>query len=120
MVAFYEQSPCMICIQTGWSRQNRAMQIDYTIVNQVSSYNPPRIPGHGGVRCRVFGANVRRVQLVTGLSLEYISILWSLIPVCAARDRSLPDVDRDLIPIGTLSPGIDAVQHNNEGGFGER
>jgi S-(hydroxymethyl)glutathione dehydrogenase/alcohol dehydrogenase len=113
-VTMHDLHPDRVVVRT------EAMQIDYTIVNQVSSYNPPRIPGHGGVGIvEAVGANVRRVQVGDRVVVANTPYCGQCYTCLRGRTDRCQMLIQDLIPIGTLSDGIDAVQHNNEGGFGE-
>lgn len=100
-----------------------ASQIDYTIVNQVDSYPVPRIPGHGGVGIvEAVGSRVRRVQVgdrVVVANTPYCGQCYTCLRGRSDRCQMLPGAGNPLLPIGTLSDGVEVVQHNNEGGLGE-
>jgi S-(hydroxymethyl)glutathione dehydrogenase/alcohol dehydrogenase len=99
-----------------------ATQVCYTIVNQVTSYTPPRIPGHGGVGVvEAIGANVRRVRVgdrVMVANTPYCGQCYTCLHGRPDRCQMLP-ANNPTLPVGTLGDGVEVVQHNNEGGFGE-
>jgi S-(hydroxymethyl)glutathione dehydrogenase/alcohol dehydrogenase len=103
--------------------RTEATQVCYTIVNQVNSYNPPRIIGHGGVGIvEAIGDNVRRVQVgdrVMVANTPYCGQCYTCLRGRPDRCQMLPGAGNPMLPIGTLPDGVEVVQHNNEGGFGE-
>ena len=117
VVTLSELDPDRVVVRT------EATQIDYTIVNQVDSYPIPRIPGHGGVGIvEAVGSRVRRVRVgdrVVVANTPYCGQCYTCLRGRSDRCQMLPNAGNPLLPIGRLSDGLDVVQHNNEGGFGE-
>jgi S-(hydroxymethyl)glutathione dehydrogenase / alcohol dehydrogenase len=103
--------------------RTEATQVCYTIVNQVRSYTPPRIIGHGGVGIvEAIGENVRRVQVgdrVMVANTPHCGQCYTCLRGRGDRCQMLPGAGNPMLPIGTLPDGVEVVQHNNEGGFGE-
>ncbi len=103
--------------------RTEATQVCYSIITQVRSYTPPRIPGHGGVGIvEAIGSNVRRVQVgdrVMVANTPYCGHCYTCLRGRPDRCQMLPGGLNLTLPIGTLADGVEVVQHNNEGGFGE-
>lgn len=117
-VTMGELDPDRVIVRT------EACQIDYTIVNQVNSYAVPQIPGHGGVGIvEAIGPRVRRVQVgdrVVVANTPYCGQCYTCLRGRPDRCQMLPGAGGNpIVPIGTLDDGVEVVQHNNEGGFGE-